>query len=115
MGVHPHDIATIAGPQLEHRVPLVLLADFSTTSILAFHVFPLISLYASFMIHGNHDDPGGESNLCAANILEARPFLKFLKYQSVQQVGGLCNYFGRHEDLEAALRKAEFSPITDTA
>lgn len=38
-----------------------------------------------FMIHGNHDDPGGESNLCAANILE---------------VGGLCNYFGRHEDLE---------------
>lgn len=25
---------------------------------------------ASFMIHGNHDDPGGESNLCAANLLE---------------------------------------------
>ena len=23
------------------------------------------------MIHGNHDDPGGESNLCAANLLEA--------------------------------------------
>eukprot|EP00434_Breviolum_minutum_P025936 symbB.v1.2.022929.t3/scaffold2056.1/size90925/3 len=38
-----------------------------------------------FMIHGNHDDPGGESNLCAANLLE---------------VAGLCNYFGRHEDLE---------------
>ena len=25
------------------------------------------------MIHGNHDDPGGESNLCAANLLEAWP------------------------------------------
>eukprot|EP00930_Biecheleria_cincta_P025372 TRINITY_DN18074_c0_g2_i1.p1 TRINITY_DN18074_c0_g2~~TRINITY_DN18074_c0_g2_i1.p1 ORF type:complete len:763 (-),score=132.80 TRINITY_DN18074_c0_g2_i1:310-2337(-) len=38
-----------------------------------------------FMIHGNHDDPGGESNLCAANLLE---------------VAGLVNYFGRSEDLE---------------
>eukprot|EP00931_Biecheleriopsis_adriatica_P068125 TRINITY_DN42154_c0_g1_i1.p1 TRINITY_DN42154_c0_g1~~TRINITY_DN42154_c0_g1_i1.p1 ORF type:complete len:742 (-),score=142.44 TRINITY_DN42154_c0_g1_i1:75-2300(-) len=38
-----------------------------------------------FMIHGNHDDPGGESNLCAASLLE---------------VAGLCNYFGRSEDLE---------------
>mmetsp|Transcript_12892 Transcript_12892/g.29173 ORF Transcript_12892/g.29173 Transcript_12892/m.29173 type:complete len:761 (+) Transcript_12892:70-2352(+) len=38
-----------------------------------------------FMIHGNHDDPGGESNLSAANLLEA---------------ASLVNYFGRAEDLE---------------
>nr|USW07899.1 double-strand break repair protein MRE11 [Crypthecodinium cohnii] len=38
-----------------------------------------------FMIHGNHDDPGGESNLSAANLLE---------------VASLVNYFGRSEDLE---------------
>lgn len=38
-----------------------------------------------FMIHGNHDDPGGESNLSAASLLE---------------VASLVNYFGRSEDLE---------------
>jgi len=38
-----------------------------------------------FMIHGNHDDPGGENNLSAANLLE---------------VNCLVNYFGRQEDLE---------------
>eukprot|EP00928_Gymnodinium_smaydae_P064432 TRINITY_DN47760_c0_g1_i1.p1 TRINITY_DN47760_c0_g1~~TRINITY_DN47760_c0_g1_i1.p1 ORF type:complete len:764 (-),score=88.20 TRINITY_DN47760_c0_g1_i1:301-2592(-) len=38
-----------------------------------------------FMIHGNHDDPGGESNLSAANILE---------------MASLLNYFGRADDLE---------------
>lgn len=38
-----------------------------------------------FMIHGNHDDPGGESSLSAANLLE---------------VASLVNYFGRSEDLE---------------
>merc|ERR1719461_1158578 len=38
-----------------------------------------------FMIHGNHDDPGGESNLSAANLLE---------------IASLVNYFGRAEDLE---------------
>lgn len=38
-----------------------------------------------FMIHGNHDDPGGDSNLSAANLLEA---------------ASLVNYFGRAENLE---------------
>jgi double-strand break repair protein MRE11 len=38
-----------------------------------------------FMIHGNHDDPGGESNLSVMNLLE---------------VSGLVNYFGRPDDLE---------------
>ena len=38
-----------------------------------------------FMIHGNHDDPGGESNLSANNLLE---------------MAGLINYFGRADDLE---------------
>lgn len=38
-----------------------------------------------FMIHGNHDDPGGDSNLCAANLLE---------------MAGLLNYFGRTQHLE---------------
>lgn len=38
-----------------------------------------------FMIHGNHDDPGGESNLCAGNLLE---------------VSGMINCFGRQENLE---------------
>ncbi|CAK0792938.1 unnamed protein product [Prorocentrum cordatum] len=38
-----------------------------------------------FMIHGNHDDPGGDSNLSVANLLE---------------VASLVNYFGRAENLE---------------
>ncbi|CAE8629976.1 unnamed protein product, partial [Polarella glacialis] len=38
-----------------------------------------------FMIHGNHDDPGGDSNLAAGSLLE---------------VAGLANCFGRSEDLE---------------
>lgn len=38
-----------------------------------------------FMIHGNHDDPGGEGNLSAANLLE---------------VANLINYFGRATSLE---------------
>merc|ERR1719316_932503 len=38
-----------------------------------------------FMIHGNHDDPGGESNLSVASLLE---------------VASLVNYFGRPDDLE---------------
>ena len=62
------------------------------------------------MIHGNHDDPGGESNLCAANILEAarRVQLSHTTWYGIpgSQVGGLCNYFGRHEDLEDASSRA---------
>eukprot|EP00929_Paragymnodinium_shiwhaense_P051993 TRINITY_DN2607_c2_g1_i1.p1 TRINITY_DN2607_c2_g1~~TRINITY_DN2607_c2_g1_i1.p1 ORF type:complete len:748 (-),score=155.66 TRINITY_DN2607_c2_g1_i1:343-2586(-) len=38
-----------------------------------------------FMIHGNHDDPGGECNLSVASLLS---------------MAGLVNYFGRAEDLE---------------
>lgn len=45
-----------------------------------------------FSIHGNHDDPTGEGNLCSLDLLQA---------------SGLCNYFGRV--LEAD--KIEVKPI----
>ncbi|KAJ3625365.1 hypothetical protein Zmor_004289 [Zophobas morio] len=38
-----------------------------------------------FVIHGNHDDPSGDGNLCALDILS---------------VAGLLNYFGRADDIE---------------
>ena len=37
-----------------------------------------------FIIHGNHDDPTGESNLCALDLLS---------------VNGLINYFGKARDV----------------
>ncbi|XP_065888547.1 double-strand break repair protein MRE11-like [Dysidea avara] len=38
-----------------------------------------------FLIHGNHDDPAGEGNLCALNLLS---------------VANLVNYFGKPDDIE---------------
>ncbi|KGG50167.1 midasin, partial [Mitosporidium daphniae] len=38
-----------------------------------------------FIIHGNHDDPSGDSNLSAVDILS---------------VGGLVNYFGKVKDVD---------------
>ncbi|TEB15898.1 nucleoside phosphate kinase, partial [Perkinsus sp. BL_2016] len=38
-----------------------------------------------FMIHGNHDEPTGERNLSAADLLEA---------------AGLVHYFGKHERID---------------
>jgi double-strand break repair protein MRE11 len=46
-----------------------------------------------FMIHGNHDEPTGERNLAAADILEA---------------AGLVNYFGRQNEVDGELK---VSPI----
>ena len=37
-----------------------------------------------FTIHGNHDDPGGEANLCAVDLLA---------------MSGFVNYFGKVNDL----------------
>ncbi|POS85443.1 hypothetical protein EPUL_003314, partial [Erysiphe pulchra] len=45
-----------------------------------------------FSIHGNHDDPTGDGNLCALDLL---------------QVSGLCNYFGRIPEVD----KIEIKPI----
>eukprot|EP01067_Filipodium_phascolosomae_P003652 Filipodium_phascolosomae@DN2653_c0_g2_i1.p1 len=45
-----------------------------------------------FIIHGNHDDPGGDGNYSALDILNA---------------AGLVNYFGRADNLEAI----QVSPI----
>ncbi|KAI9594350.1 Mre11 DNA-binding presumed domain-containing protein [Syncephalis fuscata] len=38
-----------------------------------------------FSIHGNHDDPSGDGNLCALDLLS---------------VSGLCNYFGRARQID---------------
>ncbi|RKP22236.1 Metallo-dependent phosphatase-like protein [Syncephalis pseudoplumigaleata] len=38
-----------------------------------------------FSIHGNHDDPSGDGNLCALDLLA---------------VSGLCNYFGRAKQID---------------
>lgn len=45
-----------------------------------------------FSIHGNHDDPTGQGNLCSLDLLSA---------------AGLVNYFGKTNSVE----KAELSPI----
>eukprot|EP00121_Abeoforma_whisleri_P008306 Awhi_evm1s7622 len=37
-----------------------------------------------FSIHGNHDDPGGDGNLCALELLS---------------VNNLVNYFGNADDI----------------
>lgn len=41
-----------------------------------------------FMVHGNHDEPGGEGNLAAADILEA---------------AGLVSYFGKQPEVDGHL------------
>ena len=48
--------------------------------------------YPVFSIHGNHDDPAGQGNLCSLDVLSA---------------AGLVNYFGKNESLE----KIEVSPL----
>ena len=48
--------------------------------------------YPVFSIHGNHDDPAGQGNMCSLDLLNA---------------AGLVNYFGKHESLE----KIEVSPL----
>ena len=45
-----------------------------------------------FSIHGNHDDPTGQGNLCSLDLLS---------------VAGLVNYFGKYTDLE----KIEINPV----
>ncbi|KAI0999699.1 Double-strand break repair protein [Podosphaera aphanis] len=45
-----------------------------------------------FSIHGNHDDPTGDGNLCSLDLL---------------QVSGLCNYFGRIAESD----RIEIKPI----
>ena len=45
-----------------------------------------------FSIHGNHDDPAGQGNLCTLDILAS---------------AGLVNYFGKYTNLE----KIEISPL----
>ncbi len=45
-----------------------------------------------FSIHGNHDDPAGQGNLCSLDLISA---------------AGLINYFGKYTSLE----KIEISPL----
>jgi len=43
-----------------------------------------------FSIHGNHDDPSGDGNLCALDLLA---------------MNGLVNYFGRSEEIDNVVVK----------
>lgn len=62
-------------------------------SSIKLHQAPSSASRASFMIHGNHDDPGGESNLCAANLLEV----------DVLSVSFWCEGMARHSRRETSI------------